>query len=124
MRSYFAALPTDRFPTVVAMADALTAGEGDERFEFGIDLLVSGLAAMAARSRLARADGPRRSSGEPVGGACDHRSRGTDRNRSRNSTAAGTVETRRMTSEYAPEQPDDLSDLPLVVDDAEPDAER
>jgi hypothetical protein len=49
MRNYFQALPTDRFPTVVAMAEALTAGEGDERFEFGIDLLVTGLAAMAAR---------------------------------------------------------------------------
>ena len=50
MRAYFAALPPERFPTVVALAGPLTAGTGDDRFEFGIDLLVSGLAAMAART--------------------------------------------------------------------------
>jgi hypothetical protein len=33
---------------VVALAAALTAGsEGDERFEFGLDVLIGGLAAMA-----------------------------------------------------------------------------
>lgn len=48
MRQYFAALPVDRFPNVVSLAGPLTAGsEGDERFEFGLDVLVRGLAAMA-----------------------------------------------------------------------------
>jgi AcrR family transcriptional regulator len=48
MRSYFESLPRSRFPNVVALAAALTAGsEGDERFEFGLDVLIAGLAAMA-----------------------------------------------------------------------------
>jgi AcrR family transcriptional regulator len=49
LRSYFSALPTDRFPQVVALASALVAGsdEGDERFEFGLDVLVRGLASFA-----------------------------------------------------------------------------
>ena len=45
MHQYFASLPPDRFPNVVALAGPMTAGGGDERFEFGLDLLVSGLAA-------------------------------------------------------------------------------
>jgi AcrR family transcriptional regulator len=48
LRDYFAALPPERFPNVVALAGPLTAGgESDERFEFGLEVLVRGLAAMA-----------------------------------------------------------------------------
>ncbi|HWD84502.1 MAG TPA: TetR/AcrR family transcriptional regulator [Solirubrobacteraceae bacterium] len=47
MRRYFAALPPDRFPNVVSMAAALTSGEGDDRFEFGLEVLIRGLASMA-----------------------------------------------------------------------------
>src|ERR1700727_1811843 len=48
MRAYFESLPTSRFPNVVACAAALTAGaQGDERFEFGLEVLIGGLAAMA-----------------------------------------------------------------------------
>jgi AcrR family transcriptional regulator len=48
MRSYFESLPTSRFPNVVAFAAALTAGaQGDERFEFGLEVLIAGLASMA-----------------------------------------------------------------------------
>jgi AcrR family transcriptional regulator len=48
MRAYFESLPTSRFPNVVAFAAALTAGaQGDERFEFGLEVLIGGLAAMA-----------------------------------------------------------------------------
>lgn len=46
LRTYFASLPPDRFPNVVALAAPLTAGAGgDERFEFGLDVLMKGLAA-------------------------------------------------------------------------------
>ena len=41
-------LPPDEFPSLVALADDLTAGDNDERFEFALDLLVRGLEAMAA----------------------------------------------------------------------------
>jgi AcrR family transcriptional regulator len=48
LRGYFESLPSDRFPTMVALATALTAGddEGDERFEFGLDVIVRGLASL------------------------------------------------------------------------------
>ena len=50
LRQYFGSLPPDRFPTLVGLADDLTAGDSDERFEFAIELLVRGLEAMAERS--------------------------------------------------------------------------
>jgi len=43
---YFASLPADRFPNIVALAGPLVGGSGEgERFEFGLDVLVAGLAA-------------------------------------------------------------------------------
>ncbi|MFC6885011.1 MULTISPECIES: TetR/AcrR family transcriptional regulator C-terminal domain-containing protein [Actinomadura] len=47
IRDYYKALPQDRFPHIVAMVDELTAGGGDERFEFGLDILVRGIASHA-----------------------------------------------------------------------------
>ena len=47
LAAYFRSLPEDQFPTLVALADDLTAGDADERFEFGLELLVRGLEAMA-----------------------------------------------------------------------------
>jgi AcrR family transcriptional regulator len=48
LRSYFASLPPQRFPNVVALAGPLTAGAGgDERFEFGLEVLIRGLTAMS-----------------------------------------------------------------------------
>jgi hypothetical protein len=46
MRDYFESLPAQRFPNLVSLAGPLTSGDGDERFEFGLDVLVRGLAAM------------------------------------------------------------------------------
>jgi AcrR family transcriptional regulator len=44
---YFASLPADRFPTLVGMAEALAADDDDgtARFEFGLEVLINGLAA-------------------------------------------------------------------------------
>jgi len=44
MGAYFASLPTERFPNLVAMAAAVTEPGGDDRFEFGLDLLIRGIA--------------------------------------------------------------------------------
>jgi AcrR family transcriptional regulator len=44
LREFFAGLPADRFPHLVALAGPLTAEDGDHRFEFGLDLLVRGIA--------------------------------------------------------------------------------
>jgi hypothetical protein len=43
IRDYFAALPCDRFPHIVSLAATLTEGDGEERFEFGLEVLVAGL---------------------------------------------------------------------------------
>jgi AcrR family transcriptional regulator len=47
LSAYFASLPKDRFPNIVSLATALTAGGGDDRFEFGLRVIVAGLASMA-----------------------------------------------------------------------------
>ena len=46
LRTYFERLPADRFPFTVALAGPLTAGaNADDRFEFGLQIIISGLAA-------------------------------------------------------------------------------
>lgn len=50
LHTYFASLPSERFPNTVALADQLTAGDSDQRFEFGLDVLVRGLIAVSAES--------------------------------------------------------------------------
>ncbi len=47
LRAYFASLPADRFPNITELAGELTSGGSDVRFEFGLDILVAGLAAHA-----------------------------------------------------------------------------
>jgi TetR/AcrR family transcriptional regulator, tetracycline repressor protein len=42
--AWMKSLPADQFPNTVAMADTLAAGGTDERFEWGLDVLVRGLA--------------------------------------------------------------------------------
>jgi AcrR family transcriptional regulator len=44
IRDYFRALPPARYPNIVAMVDDLTEGDGDERFLFGLDIFIRGLA--------------------------------------------------------------------------------
>jgi AcrR family transcriptional regulator len=49
---YFASLPPSRFPNITAMTGALMSeASGDERFEFGLDLLVRGIASLAAEEQ-------------------------------------------------------------------------
>ncbi|HEY6423553.1 MAG TPA: TetR/AcrR family transcriptional regulator [Pseudonocardiaceae bacterium] len=43
IHDYLAVLPRDRFPLIVALAGSLTEGSGEERFDFGLDVLVAGL---------------------------------------------------------------------------------
>ena len=49
LQAYFTSLPAERYPHLVALVGPLMANEGDDRFEFGLDVLVAGLAAQAAR---------------------------------------------------------------------------
>ena len=45
----FRALPADQYPNMAALAGVLTEGDQHDRFEFGLDVLVSGLAASARK---------------------------------------------------------------------------
>jgi AcrR family transcriptional regulator len=54
---YLKSLPPEHFPTLTRLADDLVAGGADERFEFALELLVSGLEAMALRERGAEDGG-------------------------------------------------------------------
>lgn len=44
IKKYFMALPAAQFPQIVDNVEALMSGDGDERFEFGLDLMIRGLA--------------------------------------------------------------------------------
>jgi AcrR family transcriptional regulator len=46
---FYASLPVDRYPNIVELAKSghLAAGDADERFEFGIDVLIRGLNTLA-----------------------------------------------------------------------------
>ena len=50
LRDLIAAMD-ERFPTMARYAKEMTAGDGEDRFEFGVDVLVSGLAAVSERYR-------------------------------------------------------------------------
>jgi hypothetical protein len=47
IRGYFASLPADQFPNVLATLDELFGGGPDERFELGLDVILRGLASYA-----------------------------------------------------------------------------
>jgi hypothetical protein len=71
--AYFQSLPRDRFPNMIALAATMMGGDDDERFEFGLDLLVRGLETYVddhAKSTNATARArARRSSGGRAGSA-------------------------------------------------------
>jgi AcrR family transcriptional regulator len=50
IRDYFRRLPADRFPLIASMADSLIA-DSDQRFEFGVELLIDGLTARLQAGR-------------------------------------------------------------------------
>jgi AcrR family transcriptional regulator len=60
LRSYWTSLPPERFPHTLALLDVLFEGDRDERFEFGLDVLVRGLASLAAESSQKSRDARRR----------------------------------------------------------------
>jgi AcrR family transcriptional regulator len=54
LKNFFSSLPADRFPHLVALAEPMTSGSGDHRFEFGLDLLVRGIASTVKPPKPAR----------------------------------------------------------------------
>ncbi len=51
LRDYMLSLPSDRFPRTLAALDLLFAFNPEERFEFGLDLLIAGLESYARKGR-------------------------------------------------------------------------
>lgn len=51
LTAYFQNLPHDRFPLMRAFAHVMTTGDIGDRFEFGIDIMLSGLVASSANYR-------------------------------------------------------------------------
>jgi TetR/AcrR family transcriptional regulator, tetracycline repressor protein len=49
IRGYFASMPPDRFPNVLATVDELVAGGPEERFELGLEVIIRGLASYIER---------------------------------------------------------------------------
>lgn len=49
VRELFGSLPASTYPMLSAYAAEMTGGEGAERFEFGLDVLMAGLEAVSAR---------------------------------------------------------------------------
>lgn len=47
IRDYWESLPVDRFPNLRGLLGELIDGDGDDRFEWGLDVIVKGLAATA-----------------------------------------------------------------------------
>jgi AcrR family transcriptional regulator len=54
LKHFLGSLPADRFPHLVALAEPLTSGDRDHRFEFGLDLLVRGIASTVVPTRTNR----------------------------------------------------------------------
>ena len=49
LTDYFQSLPPDLYPLTSSMATVLTTGDGSDRFEFGIDVILAGLAAVSQK---------------------------------------------------------------------------
>jgi hypothetical protein len=48
VHAFFASLPPARYPVLAAIAPDMTGADGDERFTFGLDVLLGGLEAASA----------------------------------------------------------------------------
>jgi AcrR family transcriptional regulator len=53
VHAFFASLPPARYPVLAAIAPDMTGADGDDRFRFGLDVLLGGLEAASA-AELAR----------------------------------------------------------------------
>ncbi|HUA70445.1 MAG TPA: TetR/AcrR family transcriptional regulator [Solirubrobacteraceae bacterium] len=51
VHAFYMRLPADRFPVLASAVDDIVGADGDERFEFGLDVLIAGLEAVNAGTR-------------------------------------------------------------------------
>jgi AcrR family transcriptional regulator len=57
VHAFYASLPPGRYPVLTAIAPDMTGADGDERFEFGLNVLIAGLEAASATDRAGRQQG-------------------------------------------------------------------
>jgi AcrR family transcriptional regulator len=50
VRDHLTAVPADRFPTIAALVPAMLTGGSEERFAFGLDLIIGGLMSLSRRA--------------------------------------------------------------------------
>ena len=58
VHSFYASLPPDRYPVLTAIAPAMTGPDADDRFEFGLNVLLAGLEATSAAETALICDSP------------------------------------------------------------------
>ena len=51
VRDHLTTVPADRFPTIAALVPAMLAGGSEERFAFGLDLIIGGLVSLSRPAR-------------------------------------------------------------------------
>jgi len=66
VHAFYASLPPERYPVLAAIAPDMTGVGGDERFEFGLDVIIAGLEAASAAEQAGRRDD--RPAGSPATG--------------------------------------------------------
>jgi len=49
VHDFFRALPADRFPVLASLIEPMTGAGGEERFDFGLEVILAGLEAVSAR---------------------------------------------------------------------------
>jgi hypothetical protein len=51
IHDFYSTLPADRFPVLASISADVTEADGDDRFEFGLSVLIAGLEAVSAAER-------------------------------------------------------------------------
>jgi AcrR family transcriptional regulator len=54
IHAFYASIPPGRYPVLTAIAPDMTGADDDERFEFGLDLIIAGLEAVSLAEKAAR----------------------------------------------------------------------
>lgn len=56
--AFYASLPRDRYPVLTSVAPDMTGADGDERFKFGLNVLIAGFEAASAAEQRDRPERP------------------------------------------------------------------
>jgi hypothetical protein len=57
VHGFYASLPASRYPVLVAIAPEMTGPDAEDRFEFGLGVLIAGLEAASAAEKAGQQQG-------------------------------------------------------------------